>query len=356
MKQRLLYLDAIKGLAILLVIMGHIYIFSRDTETPLYSYFMSFISAVHMPLFFIIAGIFSQRPVTSLPQLGKYLKDKTIRLLVPALIFQAMLSLWVGGAVNMSPKELLAAHYWFTPTLFVYFLIFLVQRWVTDLGVKLIRRREDKCLETSLHVVFTIAFFYFVSHTLPQLYPPLGQRPLSTGFIRMACLYPYVVIGFLIGRLELLPRLRSHSAGLTSFVLLVVSIGILRYYSYDTPYLSYGLWHNDRLMALSFFAFLVYTFGLMTEGSSRLGKAFVFLGNWSLPIYLVHYFFIPILPPLDTLLPALEPSTRLPLELLLYFAGALVTLLPTLALIYFLKFNPYLDFFLFGEKDRLKKG
>ena len=172
----------------------------------------------------------------------------------------------------------------------------------------------------------------------------------------MACLYPYVVIGFLIGRLELLPRLRSHSAGLTSFALLVVSIGLLRYYSYDTPYLSYGLWHNDRLMALSFFAFLVYTFGLMTEGSSKVGKAFVFLGNWSLPIYLVHYFFIPILPPLDTLLPALEPSARLPLELLLYFAGALVTLLPTLAVIYCLKFNPYLDFLLFGEKDRLKKG
>lgn len=356
MKQRLLYLDAIKGLAILLVIMGHIHIFAARMAHPMYSYFMAFIKAVHMPLFFIIAGYFSQRPVSTLPQLGRYLRDKTIRLLTPALLFLGLLTLWNRGTIEFSIKELFEAHYWFTPTLFVYFLIFLVQRWVTDLGVKLIRRREDKWLETSLHVVFTIAFFYFVSHTLPQLYPPLGQRPLSTGFIRMACLYPYVVIGFLIGRLELLPRLRSHSAGLVSFTLLVVSIGLLRYYSYDTPYLSYGLWHNDRLMALAFFAFLVYTFGLMTEGSSRLGKAFVFLGNWSLPIYLVHYFFIPILPPLDTLLPALAPATRLPLELLLYFAGALVTLLPTLAVIYCLKFNPYLDFLLFGEKDRLKQG
>ncbi len=355
MKQRLLYLDAIKGLAILLVIMGHIHVFAARMAHPMYSYFMAFIKAVHMPLFFIIAGYFSQRPVSTLPQLGRYLKDKTIRLLTPALLFLGLLTLWNKDTMDLSLKGLLEAHYWFTPALFIYFLVFLLQRWVIDQIVERLGAKASKALELCLHGAATIALCYTLTE-LPLYRSSLCSLDLERLRVTMACLYPYVVIGFLIGRLELLPRLRSHSAGLTSFALLVLSLGILRYYSYDTPYLSYGLWHNDRLMALSFFAFLVYTFGLMTEGSSRLGKAFVFLGNWSLPIYLVHYFFIPILPPLDTLLPALEPSARLPLELLLYFAGALVTLLPTLAVIYCVKFNPYLDLFLFGEKDRLKKG
>lgn len=355
MKHRLLHLDAIKGLAILLVIMGHIHIFAARAEHPMYSYFMAFIKAVHMPLFFLIAGYFSQRPVSTLPQLGRYLKDKTIRLITPALLFLGLLTLWNRGTIDLSPKELLEAHYWFTPALFIYFLVFLLQRWGIDQIVERLGAKASKSLELGLHGAATIALCYTLTE-LPLYRSSLCSLDLERLRVTMACLYPYVVIGFLIGRLELLPKLRSHSAGLTSFVLLVVSIGLLRYYSYDTPYLSYGLWHNDRLMALSFFAFLVYTFGLMTEGSSKVGKAFVFLGNWSLPIYLVHYFFIPILPPLDTLLPALEPSARLPLELLLYFAGALVTLLPTLAVIYCLKFNPYLDFLLFGEKDRLKKG
>lgn len=355
MKQRLLYLDAIKGLAILLVIMGHIHVFAARMAHPIYSYFMAFIKAVHMPLFFIIAGYFSQRPVSTLPQLGRYLKDKTIRLLTPALLFLGLLTLWNRGTIDLSLKGLLEAHYWFTPALFIYFLVFLLQRWVIDLAAGCLGSKIRKPIELCLHGAATIALCYTLTE-LPLYRSSLCSLDLERLQVTMACLYPYVVIGFLIGRLELLSRLRSHSAGLVSFTLLVVSLGILRYYSYDTPYLSYGLWHNDRLMALSFFAFLVYTFGLMTEGSSRLGKAFVFLGNWSLPIYLVHYFFIPILPPLDTLLPALEPSARLPLELLLYFAGALVTLLPTLAVIYCVKFNPYLDLFLFGEKDRLKKG
>ena len=355
MKHRLLHLDAIKGLAILLVIMGHIHIFAARAEHPMYSYFMAFIKAVHMPLFFLIAGYFSQRPVSTLPQLGRYLKDKTIRLITPALLFLGLLTLWNRGTIDLSLKGLLEAHYWFTPALFIYLLVFLLQRWVIDLAADCLGSKTRKPIELCLHGAATIALCYTLTE-LPLYRSSLCSLDLERLRVTMACLYPYVVIGFLIGRLELLPKLRSHSAGLTSFALLVVSIGLLRYYSYDTPYLSYGLWHNDRLMALSFFAFLVYSFGLMTEGSSRLGKAFVFFGNWSLPIYLVHYFFIPILPPLDTLLPALEPSARLPLELLLYLAGSLVTLLPTLAVIYCVKFNPYLDFLLFGEKDRLKKG
>ena len=355
MKQRLLHLDAIKGLAILLVIMGHIHIFAARAEHPMYSYFMAFIKAVHMPLFFLIAGYFSQRPVSTLPQLGRYLKDKTIRLITPALLFLGLLTLWNRGTIDLSPKELLETHYWFTPALFIYFLVFLLQRWGIDQIVERLGAKASKALELGLHGAATIALCYTLTE-LPLYRSSLCSLDLERLRVTMACLYPYVVIGFLIGRLELLPKLQSHIAGGISFVLLLFSLGILRYYSYNTPYLSYGLWHNDRLMALSFFAFLVYTFGLMTEGSSKVGKAFVFLGNWSLPIYLVHYFFIPILPPLDTLLPALEPSARLPLELLLYFAGALVTLLPTLAVIYCLKFNPYLDFLLFGEKERLKKG
>lgn len=321
----------------------------------MYSYFMAFIKAVHMPLFFLIAGYFAQRPVSTLPQLGRYLKDKTLRLITPALLFLGLLTLWNRGTIDLSLKGLVEAHYWFTPALFIYFLVFLLQRWAIDQIVGHLGAKASKALELGLHGAATIALCYTLTE-LPLYHSSLCSLDLERLRVTMACLYPYVVIGFLIGRLDLLQRLRSHSAGLVSFILLVVSIGLLRYYSYDTPYLSYGLWHNDRLMALSFFAFLVYTFSLMTEGSSKVGKAFVFLGNWSLPIYLVHYFFIPILPPLDTLFPALEPSARLPLELLLYFAGALVTLLPTLAVIYCLKFNPYLDFLLFGEKNRLKKG
>ena len=49
---RLLALDAIKGIAILLVIWGHIHIsMAPDYQSLNYSYVVQYLQAVHMPLF-----------------------------------------------------------------------------------------------------------------------------------------------------------------------------------------------------------------------------------------------------------------------------------------------------------------
>ena len=43
------------------------------------------------------------------------------------------------------------------------------------------------------------------------------------------------------------------------------------------------------------------------------------------------------------------------MELAIGSIGVLATLLPTIAVIYCIRLNPYLDFALFGEKGRLMK-
>ena len=64
MKQRLLALDAIKGLAILMVVMGHIYTFADSDSFALSSYVENFIGGLQIPLFILVAGIFSQKKMT----------------------------------------------------------------------------------------------------------------------------------------------------------------------------------------------------------------------------------------------------------------------------------------------------
>ena len=59
---RLLALDAIKGIAILLVIWGHVHIsMAPDYQSLNYSYVVQYLQAVHMPLFILIAGFFSAK-------------------------------------------------------------------------------------------------------------------------------------------------------------------------------------------------------------------------------------------------------------------------------------------------------
>jgi len=90
--QRLDWVDALKGLAILAVVAGHIW-----TRGPL----RDAIYAVHMPLFFILSG-YTARFVPW----GKLLARCAIGLLLPFVIFSALLlaaDFWIEGERGMLP-------------------------------------------------------------------------------------------------------------------------------------------------------------------------------------------------------------------------------------------------------------
>lgn len=59
MKQRILYFDWIKGLAIILVVMGHLYTFSGATSGNLIN---KLIGSFHMPLFMYVSGFVAFTP------------------------------------------------------------------------------------------------------------------------------------------------------------------------------------------------------------------------------------------------------------------------------------------------------
>lgn len=65
MKQRVKYIDRMKGLAIILVVMGHVYLFSMGGSACRMT---EFISSFHMPLFMFLSGIVAVSGVT--PPIG----------------------------------------------------------------------------------------------------------------------------------------------------------------------------------------------------------------------------------------------------------------------------------------------
>lgn len=351
MKQRLLYLDAIKGLAILLVIFGHLFVKTLDWSTNNHSYLFEILAAVHMPLFILIAGYFSQKGFnTLLHGGGGYLKDKLIRLIIPALLWWIIWVYWSYDTVFF--VGLLHLEYWFTINLFVYMLVFAVQRYSIDRCLSLVPERWRSGLEALLHILACLLIVYCLRSLLPRVYPPLEQV-FVVPRLRMACLYPYFIIGFLLGRMKLMTYLRTHWAGVLSFCGLLFALACIRSGVEPVTYIQYGLWHIYRLLALSLFAFLVYSLGYLTEQKTKLGTLLVKLGQWSLPIYFVHYFFLPNVPDLRESLAAILPTKRISVELSLGLIGIIMTLLPTWGLITLMKVNPVLDCLFFGEKGRL---
>lgn len=352
-KKRLLSLDALKGFAILLVILGHIGSFSDPGTISTQTFLHTFIYVVHMPLFIMTAGYFAQRRVDSLSSLTKFLSDKFIRLILPAFLWYTFYALWTMGSVNYA--GLLGNHYWFTFTLFNLMLIFMCQNTLLGFVLRCFKQAENRVLEVVLHVLCMLGVYYALSTlTIPSSVPAVRTWLMLKDLA--ACFYPFLVCGWLVGRLDLLEKLRSKSVIAVAFLLFVCSVVYLSKHAEWKSYLEYGgLLHMHRLMAVSFFVLMVYVMHEVTEREGRIGRWLVTLGQWSLPIYFVHYFFIPAFPGMNNFLANISSTLRLSTELFILMGGTLMTLLPSLAVIYCIRLNPYLDFALFGEKSRLLK-
>ena len=101
MNKRLVYLDEVKGLAILLVVMGHVLAWNGMGTSADSSYneygdlIFQFIYGFHMPLFFCVSGFLFKSSGT-FSDMVKLLYGKAKRLLIPYLA-TGTLVFWVRG-------------------------------------------------------------------------------------------------------------------------------------------------------------------------------------------------------------------------------------------------------------------
>lgn len=117
MKQRVTYIDQLKGFAILLVVIGHVleYCFT-SADSGYESIWHELIYTFHMPLFAFLSGFF-MKGINS----WNSLRMKTERLLIPFLSIGSLYVLWRGFSLQsffMSPFKY---GYWYLWVMFLAF-------------------------------------------------------------------------------------------------------------------------------------------------------------------------------------------------------------------------------------------
>ena len=125
-------IDALKGIAIFLVILGHsIIVYPIDLhQNALCASIFDFISTVHMPLFFIISGYnYSYNG-----NYKEFIFKKIKRLLIPYFVFnlleiipRVLLSNYINSQIDIAQfiknMFLYGGNYWFIYVLFIYYLL-----------------------------------------------------------------------------------------------------------------------------------------------------------------------------------------------------------------------------------------
>lgn len=276
---RIGYLDALRGLAILLVIEGHVRLFgfgikSYDTMSALMLY------SFDLPLFFFISGLLAFRPNMSTKETVNNIVKKFKFLVLPAIFFSVVSNLIKHQSV-FNPLFFGFKKYWFTITLFECFLIYYVIQLLIPL------RKRSKYIMIS-QMIIAVAFVGLLSTT-----GSIGPKLIDTNHLFKY--FYFFVFGMLACKYKPGFEIMVHNEWLKTcciigfFALLV----LLDYQIWPSP-----VFHllRDVVMRILGTAMIVVLFAsnaAVFEKSGKLARLLVDIGKKSLPIYLLQYFFMP---------------------------------------------------------------
>lgn len=341
--QRFMHIDVLKGVAIFLVVLGHVYYFAANGHTDTIWFFL--ISSWHMPAFMMLAGYFSGKPLDlSFRGVWRYWVSKAERLLLP-LLFIPLLFNWVQHGFSLAlPLNMYLFNYWFTYVLFLIFGLFYLQRLGTHVLTRLFRlTSESKKLLVDVAVslltiwlVHQIRLYIEVYHL--GLYKPTHAQNIDW-------LYKYFLLGYWLKRCPKLEGIvKSEVVGMLSFFIFVAS-------AYGSFVLGMD-WDNGVVLTLSglVFSYFAASQYVVLPGGSKAQSTLAYLGRESLAIYFTHYLFIIAIPWFTPFVSSLTGGGYVAgWELLLGCFVAVLILLPTLLTIRVIKTNRYLAYLIYGD-------
>ena len=336
-KQRIEYIDAMRGFTMILVVYSHICHFCLgDSLLGFNGIFFLF----RLPCFFFISGWLFE-PIARRPFMAN-VRHKFMVQIVPTFIFLFLLApppefFHQLGAVK--------GGYWFTFVLFEFFILYML----------IVRIGKKWTLWLALAIALaSFCYARYYNDIQTSSVGILSWMVKSLGFLSVT-LWRYFLF-FYIGA-----WVRSHFDAFirwTSKPAIIIIITVVFFAVASTPHIDL-LWYEILRFYIGGITgmWMVFTFFRLSISwlkKFRLSKPLQYVGTRTLDIYLLHFFFLPrFLMPYADQLRAFDSHL---IELLSIMALSIVVLALSLLTSYVIRLNPFLGHYLFGVKyERLKE-
>lgn len=286
---RLQYFDMIKGIAIFLVVMGHVLTMCiRDIDQ---AFLFKMIGEIHMPLFFFISGFFTYKATENRTFLSPKLKQRFLQLIVPFFIVGTLWILYFPHSGLQSPLkpgfngfylDIWKNGYWFTLCLFEIILIY-------SSICKLFASTSSLLTQLLIASLTWIIIGVFAFILLPINYVNI------LGFQLVFQFYPIFMTGLFARRFQnQFVNLISNSRIYTLALLLTCIVLYFVCYSWEFSWLnSMNLYFLRVILHITLAIVIINIINNYTIKTNNIAiKTFSYLGKESLAIYLLHYFFL----------------------------------------------------------------
>lgn len=327
-KQRVEYIDAMRGFTMILVVYSHICSMCLGDKWMGYNdVFFLF----RLPCFFFISGwLFNSldRPASEI------IRRKFMVQIVPTVIFLLLLA---PPPLFFSRLGATKGGYWFTFALFEFFLFSLF---------------SERCLKRwsgafALALSFA-AFCYDIYYN--RCFKEMGLLTDVLGFLSFITWRYYLF--FFIGtwvrrRFDAFVRLTSKPPVVVLTILGFAALALMPHT--DHALREYFVFAVGGILGLSMVFTFFRTFARYFTRERFLGRSLIYIGTRTLDIYLLHYFLLPRF--LLFFGERLRAYHFPPLELVVGLALALVVLALCLLVSYIIRLNPFLAKYLFGVRQ-----
>lgn len=286
------YIDALRGIAILFIVFGHIPMFCYGLpETAQLTSFRIFTSMVQLPLFFFISGFLFNVKIIFNKSGGvknEYISRRCQQLLLPAIVLGGIYLLVNGGSVQECLMDKYKCGYWFTWLLFEFLMIQVMLEWIV--GKLTIKENDTNYAMICIGIAFII---YIVS--IPVVCQRFGGIAGLLG-LSLFRYYIYFVVGRLVRvHLYKICAWKYRDVAVTGILVVFISMAVI---VWGLEYEWAGLLFHIRMVLFELSALLLifavfYRHRNYFAGGNRLVKILILIGRRTLDIYLLHYFFLP---------------------------------------------------------------
>lgn len=266
MKQRVEYIDRLKGFAILCVVIGHFTLWAVGRHNdPLHD----FVYLYHMPLFFFLSGIV----ISAVPKPKKVL-IKACQFLCPFFLVGGLAySAYINGNFHDFIWGQFKYGYWYLQTLTLMYILLLPFNWTVFNG----GGSRSAILKDIVMAIGVYFFLVIINGFLSSDYSAL------TGIGQARLYWPYFILGFFFHKYQLTKRLMSYNVVMSLAMIFIFPACIL-YFS--------GFSHIYNLLSLSFIIVFVYLFKSREGETSAIERELARIGRGTLDVYIFHYFVI----------------------------------------------------------------
>lgn len=337
--KRIGYIDALRGMAMILVVYFHISAYGFCSYVMGYN---DIIERFRMPLFFFISGCLFKYIDRSTKEI---IKQKFMVQIVPTVFF-LLLYLCVFGYLSLDSYGSDKKGYWFTYVLFEFFVIYLGLKTLFN---KHNTKRGEICMMLAILFLSISAFYYSTCYT--QYAEELGIWKTILGlfsFVKFKHIIFFWFGTFVKKHFNQFIQLTNRPLiiGLVLGLFVVLNIYPIVFSMNGLEFIAFLLVGVSGVIVV--FTLFRHLSTISSNVCYHTSSILQFIGRRTLDIYLIHYFFLPY--HIEKLADSLNLQENPFLCMLISLPLALGVTAISLLVSYIIRLSPFLGKYLLGAK------